>query len=84
MATTSSGTSSSADGPSPAECAPAAGIAPRDALQRVIENREIFHDEMVGLMRQVMRGEVPPSASAVHAVISSSSGSDSSRTTSEW
>ena len=61
MATTSSGTSSSADpSPSAAECAPAIGITPRDALQRVIENREIFHDEMVALMRQVMRGEVPP------------------------
>ena len=61
MATTSSGTSSSADAPSsPAECAPPVGITPRDALQRVIENREIFHDEMVALMRQVMRGEVPP------------------------
>ena len=32
MATTSSGTSSSADGPSPAECAPAAGIAPREIV----------------------------------------------------
>src|SRR5688572_27765414 len=76
MATTSSGTSSSADGagaptgpgpdatpatePAPAECAPPMGISPADALQRVIENREIFHDEMVGLMRQVMRGEVSP------------------------
>jgi anthranilate phosphoribosyltransferase len=35
-------------------------IKPQDALQRVIENREIFHDEMVDLMRQVMRGEVSP------------------------
>ena len=35
-------------------------ITPQDALQRVIENREIFHDEMVELMRQVMRGEVSP------------------------
>ena len=30
------------------------------ALQRTIEHREIFHDEMVDLMRQIMRGEVPP------------------------
>src|SRR5690606_499074 len=33
-------------------------IKPQDALQRIIENREIFHDEMVDLMRQVMRGDV--------------------------
>jgi anthranilate phosphoribosyltransferase len=35
-------------------------ITPQQALQRVIEHREIFHDEMVELMRQVMRGEVSP------------------------
>jgi len=33
---------------------------PQDALQRVIEHREIFHDEMVSLMRQIMGGEVSP------------------------
>ncbi|SFN22305.1 anthranilate phosphoribosyltransferase [Dokdonella immobilis] len=33
-------------------------ITPQQALQRAIEHREIFHDEMVALMRQVMRGEV--------------------------
>ncbi|HBK45682.1 MAG TPA: anthranilate phosphoribosyltransferase, partial [Xanthomonadaceae bacterium] len=33
-------------------------ITPQEALQRTIEHREIFHDEMVGLMRQIMRGEV--------------------------
>ena len=33
-------------------------ITPQEALQRTIEHREIFHDEMVELMRQVMRGEV--------------------------
>lgn len=33
-------------------------ISPQAALQRVIEHREIFHDEMIGLMRQIMRGEV--------------------------
>ncbi|MEY2631568.1 MAG: anthranilate phosphoribosyltransferase [Pseudomonadota bacterium] len=32
----------------------------QDALQRVIEHREIFHDEMVSLMRQIMGGEVSP------------------------
>jgi anthranilate phosphoribosyltransferase len=35
-------------------------ITPHEALQRVIEHREIFHDEMVELMRQIMRGEVSP------------------------
>ncbi len=33
-------------------------FTPQDALQRTIEHREIFHDEMVELMRQIMRGEV--------------------------
>ncbi|MCK9537639.1 anthranilate phosphoribosyltransferase [Dokdonella sp.] len=35
-------------------------ITPQQALQRTIEHREIFHDEMVDLMGQIMRGEVPP------------------------
>ena len=35
-------------------------ITPHEALQRVIVHREIFHDEMVDLMRQIMRGEVSP------------------------
>jgi len=35
-------------------------ITPQEALQRTIEHREIFFDEMVELMRQVMRGEVSP------------------------
>ena len=35
-------------------------ITPREALQRAIEHREIFRDEMVDLMRQVMHGEVSP------------------------
>ncbi|MFA5683286.1 MAG: anthranilate phosphoribosyltransferase [Lysobacteraceae bacterium] len=35
-------------------------ITPKEALQRTIEHREIFHDEMVDLMRQIMRGEVSP------------------------
>lgn len=42
----------------------AMAITPQEALQRVIENREIFHDEMVELMRQIMRGEVSPVMSA--------------------
>ncbi|PJJ96345.1 anthranilate phosphoribosyltransferase [Lysobacteraceae bacterium NML91-0213] len=39
-------------------------ITPQDALQRTIEHREIFHDEMVDLMRQIMRGEVSPMMTA--------------------
>ncbi len=35
-------------------------ITPHEALQRTIEHREIFHDEMISLMRQIMRGEVSP------------------------
>jgi anthranilate phosphoribosyltransferase len=35
-------------------------MKPQDALQRVIEHREIFHDEMLSLMRQIMRGEMSP------------------------
>ena len=32
----------------------------QEALARVVEHREIFHDEMVSLMRQIMGGEVTP------------------------
>ena len=35
-------------------------FSPKEALQRVIEHREIFYEEMVSLMRQIMRGEVSP------------------------
>ena len=35
-------------------------LTPQEALQRTIEHREIFHDEMVDLMRMIMRGEVTP------------------------
>ena len=35
-------------------------ITLQDALQRTIEHREIFHDEMLSLMRQIMSGEVSP------------------------
>ena len=35
-------------------------MTPQAALQRVIEHREIFHDEMVSLMQQIMSGEVTP------------------------
>jgi anthranilate phosphoribosyltransferase len=39
-------------------------ITPQQALQRTIEHREIFLDEMTDLMRQVMRGEVSPTMTA--------------------
>ncbi|MCL1634663.1 anthranilate phosphoribosyltransferase [Luteimonas sp. SX5] len=39
-------------------------ITPQQALQRTIEHREIFFDEMVDLMRQIMRGEVSPAMTA--------------------
>ena len=35
-------------------------ITPQEALQRTIEHREIFHDEMLHLMRQIMGGEITP------------------------
>jgi anthranilate phosphoribosyltransferase len=35
-------------------------MTPQEALARVIEHREIFHEEMLSLMRQIMRGEVSP------------------------
>ena len=35
-------------------------INPQEALQRTIEHREIFYDEMLDLMRQIMRGELSP------------------------
>ena len=35
-----------------------AKISPQEALQRLIEHREIFHDEMLHLMRQIMSGEM--------------------------
>src|SRR5512144_422401 len=35
-------------------------ISMQDALQRTIEHREIFHDEMLSLMRRIMGGELTP------------------------
>ncbi|MGB3287685.1 MAG: anthranilate phosphoribosyltransferase [Burkholderiaceae bacterium] len=35
-------------------------ITPNEALSRCIEHREIFHDEMLHLMRMLMRGEMTP------------------------
>ena len=31
-----------------------------EAIQRTVEHREVFHDEMLHVMRQIMRGEVTP------------------------
>jgi anthranilate phosphoribosyltransferase len=39
-------------------------FTPQQALQRAIEHREIFFDEMVELMRMIMRGEVSPMMTA--------------------
>jgi anthranilate phosphoribosyltransferase len=39
---------------------PASKITAQEALQRTIEHREIFHDEMLHLMRQIMSGEMSP------------------------
>ncbi|MGC2520515.1 MAG: anthranilate phosphoribosyltransferase [Burkholderiales bacterium] len=35
-------------------------FTPQEALTRVIEHREIFHDEMLDLMRQIMSGRMSP------------------------
>jgi anthranilate phosphoribosyltransferase len=37
---------------------PLGQITAQEALQRTIEHREIFHDEMLHLMRQIMAGEM--------------------------
>ncbi len=39
-------------------------ITDTEALTRVIEHREIFHDEMLTLMRRIMAGEMSPVMSA--------------------
>ena len=35
-------------------------ITPQEALLRCIDHREIFHDEMLHLFRQIMAGEMSP------------------------
>jgi len=35
-------------------------ITPQEALQRTIEHREIFHDEMLHVVRMIMKGELTP------------------------
>ena len=39
-------------------------ISYQEALTRLIEHREIFEDEMIGLMRNLMQGEMPPEIAA--------------------
>ena len=39
-------------------------ITPSDALLRCVEHREIFHDQMLHLMRMLMRGEMSPTIAA--------------------
>ena len=39
-------------------------ITPTEALVRCIEHREIFHDEMLHLMRMLMQGEMSPTIAA--------------------
>jgi anthranilate phosphoribosyltransferase len=39
-------------------------ITPNEALVRCIEHREIFHDEMLSLMRMLMRGDMAPATAA--------------------
>jgi anthranilate phosphoribosyltransferase len=43
-------------------------ITNTDALVRVIEHREIFHDEMLALMRRIMSGEMSPVMIAALAI----------------
>ncbi len=35
-------------------------LTPQEALQRTIEHREIFHDEMLDVVRKIMSGELTP------------------------
>ena len=39
-------------------------ITAQEALTRCIEHREIFHDEMLKLMRMIMSGEMSPAMTA--------------------
>ena len=43
-------------------------ITDHEALTRVIEHREIFHDEMLSLMRRIMGGEMSPVMIAAFAI----------------
>ncbi|MBV8047071.1 MAG: anthranilate phosphoribosyltransferase, partial [Paludibacterium sp.] len=39
-------------------------ITPQAALNRLIDQNELFYDEMLDLMRQIMRGEISPALTA--------------------
>ena len=39
-----------------------------EAIQRTVEHREVFHDEMLHIMRQIMRGELTPAQIAAFIV----------------
>ena len=43
-------------------------MTPQEALARIIEHREIFREEMLGLMRAIMNGEVSPTLIAAIVV----------------
>ncbi len=43
-------------------------ITDTEALTRVIEHREIFHDEMLALMRRILSGEMSPTMIAAFAI----------------
>jgi len=43
-------------------------ISNTEALVRIIEHREIFHDEMLNLMRRIMSGEMSPTMIAAVAI----------------
>jgi anthranilate phosphoribosyltransferase len=47
---------------------PAKSIGNTEALTRLIEHREIFHDEMLTLMRRIMEGEMSPVMLAALAI----------------
>ena len=42
-------------------------MTPQEALTRIVDHREIFHEEMLSLMRQIMSGEV--SATLIAAIV---------------
>lgn len=42
----------------------APSITPQEAIQRTVEHREIFHDEMLHLMRLIMSGDMSPALMA--------------------
>jgi anthranilate phosphoribosyltransferase len=39
-------------------------LSPQQVLERIIDHREIFHDDMVNIMRQIMQGELSPTLTA--------------------